>query len=108
MSFKKTLAWFRHIKNVFFSKYELAFKQETLFRVSVNGGPEFYLVGTMKPGSFDRILEPLTFPKTMTVEYITISHMTLASKILYGPIFYCVEDQIRITYSLPLKYPCTC
>lgn len=97
MQFKKTRAWLKHIKNVLLSKYELCVEHETLFIVSINSGPEFYLIGTTKRGSFDRVLEPIMFDKCMVVECITVSHMSLHPQILYGPYLMFPGDVLQLT-----------
>lgn len=98
--FKKTRAWLRHIKNVILSKYELSIKQETLFRVSVNSGPEFYLIGTLQRGTFVRELEPIVFDHTQIMEYIDISHMSLPPRRVYGPVLLVNGDKLTLSYNL--------
>jgi hypothetical protein len=101
--FKKTRKWLKLVKRIILSKYELVCKHETLFKVSLNSGPVFYVVGTIKPGTLDRILEPITFSETKIIEYVDVSHMGLVPKRLYGPFYVCNGDRLNITYDVTVE-----
>lgn len=104
----KTRTFFRKLKNMFWSKYELSFKQETLFQVRLQRdgawGPTFHSVGTVKPGTFDYVLEPIEYSRATVVNTIEIVHMSLATKVIHGPIHMMPRDVLQLCYSKKLTY----
>jgi hypothetical protein len=103
--FKKTRDTIQRLKNMFWSRYELSFKQQTLFNVTINDDPTFVVIGTVKPGTFDYVLEPITYLTSETISRVRVSHMNLSSKEILlrgGPIYMVVGDQFIITYERQL------
>jgi hypothetical protein len=103
--FYKTCDFFKRLKNVFFSRYELSFKQETLFKVAIyadNGWGAIYndyLVGTVTRGTFTYELEPFVADKDMIINRVEISHMSLPPKVLYGPFHLMDGDSLKVSYT---------
>jgi hypothetical protein len=87
------------------SRYELSFKQQTLFNVTINDDPTFVVIGTVKPGTFDYVLEPITYLTSKTISRVRVSHMMLGPKevrLIGGPIHLISGDQFIITYERQL------
>lgn len=107
--FKKTITLFKQLKNFFFSRYELSFKQETLFHVGIKTDRDVvmkysYMVGAVRRGSFDFEIEPIKWDRTTIVEKITFSHMSLPTKTFYGPIHMCVGDVLKLIYGKHINF----
>jgi hypothetical protein len=109
--FKKTKDFFKRLKNMFWSRYELSFCQETLFKVKIysdNGwGPvlDDYFVGTVIPGTFKYQCESFVADRQMVINRVEISHMHLRPKVLYGPFHLMPDDKLTISYEKVFEYP---
>jgi hypothetical protein len=108
--FKKTCNLFlSRVKNMIFSRYELSFKQESLFHVGIKTNHDAvikysYMVGTVKRGTFDFMLEDIKWDKTICVERVEVSHMSLPAKTFYGPIHMMVGDTLKVSYGKEMSH----
>jgi hypothetical protein len=107
--FKKTCGLFlSRVKNMALSRYELSFKQESLFHVGIKTDRDAvvkysYMVGTVRRGTFDFELEPIKWDRTTCIEKIELSHMSLPAKTFYGPIHMVVGDTLKLIYGRHLS-----
>lgn len=111
--FKKTsepvAGFLTRIKNMVMSRYELSFKQESLFHVGIKTDKDAvvkysYMVGTVRRGSFDFEIEPIKYDHTTCIEKIELSHMNLPAKTIYGPIHMMYADVLKLTYGKTLYH----
>lgn len=96
---------FKETRNFLFSRYELSFKQETLFKVEIKTDRDgfvktTYMVGQRRPGTFSWDLEKIEYDMTTLVEYIKVHHMSRPPKTIYGPILMLSGDTLQVSYSV--------
>jgi hypothetical protein len=102
--FKKTCGLFlSRVWNFLTSRYELSFKEETLFKVGIKTDKDAlvkysHMVGTVRPGSFEFELEPITYSTATTVEKIELEHMCRPVNTILGPIHMMNGDVLKLSY----------
>lgn len=108
-TFSKTRCFLGRVRNMVLSRYELSFKQETLFKVGIKTNrdaivKECWMLGHVRRGSFDWEIEEIKYTVATVVEKIELSHMSLPCKTIYGPIHLMNGDVLRLSYGKELYH----